>query len=290
MKINFFRLATLFALAQPIYGCLLHDHENAPREVSPNPDLLVRRLEPAGPPGKTAITNVRVFNGEHISLPTTVFIDGAHISTPFSPCTLFNTIDAGGRVLIPGLIDAHVHIPDVAGLEVITSYGVTTGLNMACRNYTECNALREFPKSPEGAGLAELFSAGIGATGPGSRHALIFNLPPDELIHEFDDPAAVIGSAFGNGSDYYKLCAEPNGPSQEMQNALVSEAHKLGKQTMTHAADTVAFLEAVESQTDGLQHIPADFVLSPDTVAKTKKNVQFVTPTMNIFKSMSYLR
>ena len=41
-------------------------------------------------------------------------------------------IDGAGGVLLPGFIDAHVHLRDRRTLEQLASFGVTTALDMAC--------------------------------------------------------------------------------------------------------------------------------------------------------------
>jgi imidazolonepropionase-like amidohydrolase len=56
---------------------------------------------------KIALTNVRVFNGRELWGPTTVIIDGGIVGNDSAGARV---IDAGGAALLPGLIDAHVHL------------------------------------------------------------------------------------------------------------------------------------------------------------------------------------
>ncbi len=100
------------------------------------PDGSVIRSRAPAPRIKTAITNVHVFDGEHFGPRQAIIIDGEQVSTNVSG--IESTIDAAGGYLIPGLIDSHVHISDTKGLEALTSFGVTTAMVMACRNYTAC--------------------------------------------------------------------------------------------------------------------------------------------------------
>ncbi|RYO96170.1 hypothetical protein DL765_011651 [Monosporascus sp. GIB2] len=262
------------ALLQHSEACVQHARGSETHHDAPT---FMRRSHPAGPPSKIALTNVRVFNGYRIGTPETIVIDGDVIGKDLSGVK--DAIDAKGRILIPGLIDSHIHIPDMAGLEELTSYGVTTALSMSCRNYTRCHALRGHH------GLASFFSAGVPATGPGSSHARTFSVPPEQLIYPTSDPTAVVGYAFGNGSDWYKVTAETNGPSQDMQNRLVAAAHALGKKTTTHASDTASWAQAVASLTDNIQHVPSDHNMSAATAAHIRRNGQTVTPTMEIFRA-----
>jgi imidazolonepropionase-like amidohydrolase len=179
------------------------------------------------------------------------------------------------------LIDAHVHVTDLIGLQNITSYGVTTTLNMACRDYAACNALRNNNQT----GLAAWLSAGIAAVGANSSNGALAP-PPDHLVYDDTDVAQLVSWAFSNGSDYFKILAKPASLTQEQQDLIVSTAHdgQFRKQTMTHATDIAAYLQAVASKSDGIQHVPDDGLLSNCTIAAIKANGQFVTPTMNIFK------
>jgi imidazolonepropionase-like amidohydrolase len=77
--------------------------------------------------GRTALTNVRVFDGRELSQPRTVVIDGGVIRTDDSGAQV---LDVAGAVLLPGLIDAHIHLHGRDTLEQLCSYGVTTGLDM----------------------------------------------------------------------------------------------------------------------------------------------------------------
>ena len=62
----------------------------------------------------TAITNVRVFDGHQLTEPRTVTLEGGMISPASSAAT---TVDGHGGTLLPGLIDAHVHLLGLSELE-----------------------------------------------------------------------------------------------------------------------------------------------------------------------------
>ncbi|UKZ54097.1 hypothetical protein TrVGV298_007903 [Trichoderma virens] len=265
------QLLTLGAvLSQGALACV----EHLLQERTPDPKDMVRRQEPA-PRTKTAIKNVRVFDGTKLTGLQTIIIDGENISNDTS--NIETTVDGNGGVLIPGLIDCHVHISDVAGLETLTSYGVTTAMVMSCRNYTQCAPLRNLE------GVASFVSAGIPATGPGSQHSRTFNLSAPYLIYPDANATEVVSYTFGNGSDFYKITAETNGPSQSLQNSLVEAVHNLGKQSMTHAADLNAWAQAAISGTDGIQHIPTNGRINASNILTVRRSPNtWSTPTMNI--------
>src|SRR5277367_6707269 len=108
-------------------------------------------------PAKFAVTNVRVFNGARL-VPGVVVVDGATIA---ADPTGAHVIDGHGGVLLPGLIDAHVHLDGPGRLAALASYGVTTALDMASVP-EETAGLRGL------AGQTDIRSAGIPAIAPGS--------------------------------------------------------------------------------------------------------------------------
>lgn len=239
-------------------------------------DALVRRSIPARF-SNTAIKNVRVFDGACFTSPTTVHIKEDKIT--FADQDVATTIDATGLFLIPGLIDSHIHIPSIAGLENATSYGMTTALNMACQNYTLCNALKGH------AGLVDFKTAGLPAVGPNSSHAKFQHLQPWQLATDASNATELATGAKGNGSDYFKITLEINGPSYDLTRRLVAAAHAAGLPTMSHASDIAAYIQAIETKIDGIQHIPRDGKLTDQYVQQIKANGQFVTPTLAIFNA-----
>jgi dihydroorotase-like cyclic amidohydrolase len=61
---------------------------------------------------RTALTNVRVFDGQRRTEPATVVIDGPVIGDNADGA---REMDAAGATLLPGLIDAHVHLSGPGG-------------------------------------------------------------------------------------------------------------------------------------------------------------------------------
>ncbi|KAK3616752.1 hypothetical protein LTR56_025744 [Elasticomyces elasticus] len=221
---------------------------------------------------KTAVLNVRIFDGWRIGEPTNIAIDGDSIT--FDLRNARNIIDGQGGVLLPGLIDSHIHLSQMASLETLISYGVTTAMNMGCDNYTLCAALREQP------GLTSVFNAGQAAVKPNSTHATVFGA--HGYVTSPSQAEEFVAAVFGNGSDYMKLISESNGFGQDIHDALVNATHAQGGVSMTHAQDHAGYEVAVASRTDGLQHVPYDIPLTQEMAYRIRRQRQFVTPTLNI--------
>lgn len=116
----------------------------------------------------TLFTNARIFDGVSvISESGHVLVESGRISRisvqekPPTPkdCTV---VDATGCTLLPGLIDAHVHVyEDVGLLQTAMQYGVTTVLDM----HNEPEWFRNISKvTKERNDIADVKSCGFGAT------------------------------------------------------------------------------------------------------------------------------
>lgn len=269
MFINKSTLLVLSVFSHLSHSCPFHTGSAEDHESSP-----IRRYA-SSPQSKIAITNVRVFDGSCFTSPKSICIDNG----VFAECghTFTDTIDGTGKYIIPGLIDSHVHIANIAGLQNATSYGMTTAMNMACQNYTMCAAI----KNQEG--LADVYSAGQPAIGPNSAHANSQKLPPSKLVTDASNATELAQWSVGNGSDYFKITLETNGPSYNLTSRLVAAVHDLGQQAMSHASDMHAYQQAIDTVIDGIQHTPDDGNMTASMVKKILSNRQFVTPTMVIF-------
>lgn len=122
------------------------------------------------------------------------------------------------------------------------------------------------------------------AVGPNSQHAKVFAVPPGETLAPDANLAENVGWTFGNGSSFYKIIAEDQGPTQDQQNEIVELVHGHGSFTCTHATLLTYYQQAITSKADGIQHSPADGLLSAMQINQIKSNGQFVTPTMEFYR------
>src|ERR1700722_804200 len=120
---------------------------------------------------KIALTNVRVFGGRELRGPTTVIIEGGIVGNDSAGARV---IDAGGATLLPGLIDAHVHLLTEGHLQQLADFGVTTALDMGAWPPSMVDSLRDRT------GIADMRSAGIPATSAGSSHSHLPGYPAAE--------------------------------------------------------------------------------------------------------------
>jgi len=227
--------------------------------------------------GKTALINVRVFDGTSLSEPVTIVIDGGVIGTDPAGAEV---IDGDGAVLLPGLIDAHIHLHDANTLDQMCSYGVTTALDMATWPPARVDALRGH------VGFTDIRSAGIPATTSGSTHSHIPGFPSQGLVDSPYAASQFVDERIAEGSDYIKIIADIPGPDQRTMQALVAAAHDRGARTVVHATTTVTFAMAVDAGADMITHVPIDRALDPTVVAQMATAGTIAIPTLTMMKGI----
>jgi hypothetical protein len=151
--------------------------------------------------------DVRVFDGENVIEHRSVLIEDGkifQIGGPTLEVPNADVIDGQGRTLLPGLIDAHVHIPDHAeeASRQSLGLGVTTQLDM----FTNGDKLKKIKslESEDRADLEDMRTEGTGATAPGG-HPTQMGGPPIPTITEPGQAQDFVDARIAEGSDYIKI-------------------------------------------------------------------------------------
>ena len=220
----------------------------------------------------TAITNVRVFDGQKICPPSTVIINGEFIGSLDMIPT--ETLDAQGGILLPGLIDSHIHLTGRDDLSQLAEYGITTGFDMATWPIELLDSLREEK------GVTDILGSGIPATSPGSAHSKIPTMPKEALVANASEAKKFVDDRVAEGADYIKVVADVPGPDQETINALVSNAHLNQKLVVVHAINVIATQMAQIAGADVITHAPLDGVMSDAEVHQMVKDNRISIPTL----------
>ncbi|GAA1290338.1 amidohydrolase family protein [Pseudonocardia aurantiaca] len=259
----------------------------------------------------TAISNVRVFDGERVRDATTVVIDGPEITSVGGEVPKgADVIDGSGGTLLPGLIDAHVHTSE-QGLALALRFGVTTELEMQ-GTWTKPRRARLATDDSR----ADVRSAGFGLTPPGGHPSELFPAdarPGDdgEPVDDADNPeaagivmpfvttpheaVAAVARLVESGSDYIKFMIDdgtveghPGLPvlDQATVAAGVAEAHRHGMLTVAHALTLDATRMAVEAGIDGLAHLFMDVPHTDEIIELIAQSGAFVVPAVVLDASM----
>lgn len=236
---------------------------------------------------RTAITNVRVFDGRALSdergsvliaggvltcVGATVDIDGAEV------------VDGTGLTLLPGLIDAHVHLHGEHNLGQLVEHGVTTALDMGAWPPALVDSLRNRDAS------TDIRSAGTPAVGSAGNHARIPGFPQHAIVTSPAQAPAFVRARVQEGSDYIKVVAEasaPQGPDLATLTALVEQAGAQDRLVVAHAVSRGAYDMALTAGVDVLTHAPLDAVLDGVTVARVVEAGTAVVPTLTMMEGVA---
>ena len=235
------------------------------------------------PTGRTLLDGVRVFDGQRLSEPCGVVIDGSVIG---DDPTGARKIDADGAVLLPGLIDAHIHLHGRDTLESLCSWGVTTALDMGSWPPALVSSLRSV------AGLTDIRSPGLLAIGPGGPHANLPGMPAEAIV--LDPPGAerFVADRATEAADYIKIVLEApgdGGPDPATALALVNAAHRHGKRVVAHAASHGAYALALDVGADIVTHVPLGEPLAEAVAARMAGDNRVAVPTLTMMEALAAL-
>ncbi|MFB7088445.1 amidohydrolase family protein [Streptomyces sp. NPDC056296] len=229
---------------------------------------------------KVALTNVRVFDGDRVTTPRTVVVDNGRIGISALGA---RRIDCAGAVLLPGLIDSHVHLRDVNTLHQLAGSGVTTGLDMACFPPSVVDSLRGLP------GLPDIRSAGTPAVAPGSPQSRLPTFPADAVLTGPDQASRFVRARIAEGSDYIKIIIDEPGLTPETIEAVTTAAHSFGKLVMAHATTTAMAERALDADVDMIHHVPLDNALPAEVAARYAATGTVAVPTLTMMEGFAGL-
>ena len=239
------------------------------------------------------VRDVRLFDGERVSEHRSVVVrDGviaqvgdANVAVPAGA----QVVDGRGRTLLPGFIDAHVHLSGEAegDLRQSLALGVTTDLDMwnGGERFVKIKQLR----AADPPDVADVRTAGTGATAPGG-HPSQMGGGSFPTITDSADAQAFVDARIAEGSDYIKIVYDDLsslGRKQPMLDkrtlkALVDAAHARGKLAVVHILSEWQARDAIEAGADGLAHLFGGATVSPNFAQLAAAHHVFVTPTLTV--------
>ena len=232
-------------------------------------------------PAATTIVNAKVFDGAMSRDWTSVrFADGliTECSVASAAQEGDEVVDAAGGTVLPGLIDAHVHL--VAGaLAQSLTFGVTTVLDMFSEPDVVAGAKEQAGSRPD---VADVRSSGIGATAPGGHPSMMY--APFPTLTAAGQAERFVEERIAAGSDYLKVFSGTGGlwPSLDSETikALVTAAHARGLVVVAHVSSTAGLEQVVSAGVDVVAHVPADAELDKALVERIAENGIAVGPTL----------
>ncbi len=251
-------------------------------------------------PGSFAIRNVRVFDGARTLDRANVVVRGGRIAAVFSGSDAripddLRVIDGAGQTLLPGLIDAHVHVFPTAQADALR-FGVTTELDMF-HTGPELAAWRAQRGSLARTVEADTWSSGIGVNAPGGHPAELTPGDPFPGLTSAAGARAFVDERVAEGADYIKLLIEdlselgkPGGMptlSPDEVCAVVAAAHARGKLAVVHVQANAAARLALACGADGLAHTFVDRIADPALARDMAAHHMFVISTAGVWAGSS---
>ncbi len=236
--------------------------------------------------------HVRVFDGAGVIPDTDVLIAKGEIQQvgkDLSPAGA-QIIDGAGKTLLPGLIDAHVHIHSPEALEQALVFGVTTEFDMMMPPELEFRL-----KSIMNDSMTSFLSAGNPATVPGG-HGTEYGRAIPTLTRP-SEAQEFVDARLREGSDYIKIMytagtdlgpRRPPRPtlSKETLAAVIAAAHERHRLAIVHIGSVQGARDAIEAGADGLAHI-FHGASSPKNFGQfVAAHHAFVIPTLSVQHSV----
>jgi imidazolonepropionase-like amidohydrolase len=224
-------------------------------------------------------------------------------------------VDLGGRTLMPGLVDAHVHVtafdmprafkgqdaiaPEVrhhliaAGLRRMLRMGITTVRDVGAFGDDLLHARQAARLGAIPAPRILACGRIVSATSPGGRHF-------DGMYREADGPDEVRKATreqFRRGADFIKImttgarsCELENSSPAQMTRAeiatVVDEAHRMDYRVAAHCEGLEGTRLAVEEGVDTIEH-GLELHRAPDLLDELARSERVLVPTLSCFFNIS---
>jgi len=225
----------------------------------------------------TTITGIRVFDGERLTEHTVVRIADGLIEAVGGPELLQpvdDHVDGHGGTLLPGFIDAHVHLLPGAGRQALT-FGVTTVLDM----FSKPDML-PVATAPD---AADVRSSSIGATAPGGHPSMMY--APFPTVTGPRDAERFVADRLAEGARHLKVFYDDGTggpmpvPSLDVPTvaALVEAAHGAGLVVAAHVSTARGAVDLLTTGVDVLAHVPFDALTDSQVEAIAEAGVAVIT-------------
>lgn len=229
--------------------------------------------------GNILIQNVRLFDGMNVQEGMDVLFEKGKVASilPHDPQHQADeVIDGKGKTLLPGLINAHVHIWFPAHLAEAAKAGVLTVMDMHASRFS----IPILKALKDSTGFANYLSAGPGATVPGG-HGTQFGMPTP-TIDSVTSAKTFTEDRVQDGADYIKILREPSRPTINFEqiDTVIATAHAHKKLAVSHISRKADGLTLASTNLDGFVHIWFDEPSTAEEIQVLADGGQFMVPTI----------
>ena len=264
-------------------------------------------VSPAGPSPRMAppvlIRGANVFDGQRtLGVRDVLVRDGriAAVGVKLKPSPGTEVVEAAGQTLLPGLIDAHVHVFPGAQADALR-FGVTTEYDMYSAGDPSRIGRWRAQRSSDGVVReADTFTAGYGATPPGGHpsglmpRGLGFPTPP--TLADGDDAKAFMAARIADGSDYIKVFEDDGGRpgrlpslpafSEPRLAVVLAAARGTGERVVVHVQQLSYARTAVADGVDALAHAVCDAPVDDALAQEMRRKGVVQIGTLSIYSGI----
>ena len=252
--------------------------------------------------GRLIDSPVVIVSGNHIEA-----VGGREISIPANA----RVIDLGQATLLPGFFDVHTHLTSNAGgggyeglgistpraaligaknARLTLMAGFTTVRNVGAEGYSDV-ALRDAIDAGDVIGpRMQVSGPPLGITGGHCDNSLLpfeFHYSAEGVADGVEAVMHKVRETIKYGADVIKFCAsggvfsKGDNPRLEQYSpaemeALITEAHRLGRKVATHAHSALSIKDAVRANVDSIEH---GIFLDDEGIQLMKEHRTFLVPT-----------
>jgi imidazolonepropionase-like amidohydrolase len=234
-------------------------------------DLLIRR--------------VHLFDGDTDRGVVDVAVRGGRIARigSVAGCESATTIDGSGKHLIPGLVNAHVHLWQEPDLRAALQAGVVAVFDLHSSEGPDAS----FRRLRDSSSFASYYSAGYAATVPGGHPTQLF---PIETINDSVTPEQFVEHRVARGADLIKIVSANPPPgargatnptlSFSQIEAITRAAKARNRKVLVHVARIDETVRIARLGVDGFAHLWSYGDSASDEQLRVLKDAGvFVIPT-----------
>ncbi|GII80517.1 amidohydrolase [Sphaerisporangium rufum] len=238
-------------------------------------------------PRPFTITGVRIFDGHRVTSATHLRVADGRIAA-MGDATIIQAgddlVDGNGGTLMPGLIDAHVHLMPGCTL-LAAAFGVTTVIDQFSKPEVIDPEVAAIAASARGAGPARagLRTSGIGATAPGGHPTVAY--APFPYVTGPADAEPFVAARLAEGATHLKIIYDDGSgamldiPALDVPTieALVRAAHRDGLPVVAHVSTAAGAVTVARCGVDVLAHTPFDRMTDTEIRDVARSGVAVIT-------------
>lgn len=243
----------------------------------------------------TAIKDVRIFDGENVIPRGTVVFGRGRILDVGRDVVIpsgAEVIDGADQTVLPGLIDAHVHVLYAQVLRQFAVFGITSVVDMHM-DVAVMQEIKSRQVEADPTNMASLVSAGTLVTVPGG-HGTEYGLSIPTITSP-EEAQSFVDARIAEGSDFIKIIYDDGRAlsnelptlDQATLRAVIEAAHRRGKLAVVHIMSLREAGEAIEAGADGLAHLFCEDAYDEEFGRLAARHDVFVIPTLTVLQIIS---